>query len=195
MTVFRKNVVVDRTLLDKHLRASLGEPFATRTERLHKTVEVDTYSFVDTPEPGQGTLVSLGLAGFARAAGFATEDGYAQELLMTVTKPFFTDELVEFFSRSVSVYARQRTLLTWGVPMTLANPLPGSADMIALVPAPATALHACSEPAGVTAFCRLVPLRASEAFWLRGNTPDDLMRRLAASKVDLADLRRDQAVG
>lgn len=192
--MFRKTVDVDRALLDKHLRASLGEPFATMTERIHKSVEVDVYSFVDTPADGQGMLASLGLAGYARAKKFATADGYAQELLLTVNQPFFTDSLIDFFTKSLWVYAKQRTLLTWGVPMTLAEPMPGSTQMRALLPAPSRHVQTCTEPGGVTVFCQLLPIREDEAFWLRKHTPADLLAAFDEKQVDLADLTRESAV-
>jgi hypothetical protein len=192
--VFRKSIEVDRGLLDRHLRASLGEPFATMTERIHKTVDVDAYSFVDAPHDGEATLVSLGLAGYARAMKFATEDGYAQELQMTVNQPFFGDELIDFFIKSMWVYARQRTLLTWGVPMTLAAPVPGSADMTALLPTPSSAIQVCTEPAGTTMFCQLVPIRTEEAFWLRKHQPAELVAALKDKHADLGDLKRDSVV-
>lgn len=192
--MFHKTIDVDRGLLDKHLRASLGEPFATLTERLHKTVDIDVYSFVDTPVDGQGTLVSLGLAGYARAAKFATADGYAQELQMTVDRPFFTDGLIEFFTRSLWVYARQRTLLTWGVPMTLAEPVPGTTEMLALLPAPSSAIQTCAEPGGVTMFCQLLPIRDEEAFWLRKHTPSELIAVFKDKHVNLSDLARESAI-
>jgi suppressor of fused protein SUFU len=192
--VFRKTVEVDRGLLDKHLRASLGEPFATMTERVAKTVDVDAYSFVDCPEAGQGTLVSLGLAGYARAMKFATDDGYAQELMITVDQPFFGDALLEFFTKSLWVYAKQRTLLTWGLPMTLAEPVPGSAGMRALLPTPSNVVQVCTEPGGVTMFCRLVPIREEEAFWLRKHPPAELIAKFKERQADLADLTRDSVV-
>lgn len=190
--MFHKTVNVDRGLIDKHVRATFGTPFATMTERVHKTVDIDVYSFVDTPQPDQVTLVSLGLAGYARAMHFDTEDGYAQELTLTVGRKAFGDDLIEFFTRSLWVYAKQRSLLQWGVPMTLGAPMPGSEAIRALLPAPSRDLQSCIEPAGTTAFCALLPLYESEGFWLRTHKPAELVARLA--ETDLADLTRKPVV-
>lgn len=151
----------------QHLQRHLGPPFASIDQPIGDREAIEVPGFADAPQPGMVTVVTNGLASFARKHQFAGDEGYALELLAVIGSDFLNDEFLDFFGRVAIVYADGHSLLEWHEPIRLSSDIPGSSGMRYLLPSPTAvfeeSLATVQENDGTTFFCLLLPLYEDEA--------------------------------
>ncbi|WP_162470782.1 suppressor of fused domain protein [Saccharothrix deserti] len=101
-----------RAAVGRHLEKHLGKPISRMTAKVADRTRIDLLRYADAPWKGQTTLVTNGLADYAREHAFAADGGYAQELLMVLRADYVTEQSLDFFARNGDLCTRQHRLLS-----------------------------------------------------------------------------------
>ncbi|MFI9811450.1 suppressor of fused domain protein [Saccharothrix variisporea] len=190
----RKHRDGSRDAVKRHLENHLGAVTSLSTIEVAGKATIDLHEHRDAPGTGQTTLVTNGLASFAREHAFAGEEGLAQELVMVLRTEYVTEAMLDFFARVADLYTSQHGLLDWGVPLKLGSPVPGSDDLSFLYPTPAAVFEESfqfvEQPNALTVFCLLVPLRDEEVDAVVRLGIEGFDEEMGRLDPDIGDLRR-----